>query len=632
MKKNFPWWYPVIGSNEKELILQVLDDNYTNEGKFTQRFEKAIAQRIGSKHAVAVTSGTAALFLSLKACNIGPGDEVIVPDLTFIATANAVDMCGAIPVLVDIKPDTLNIDPQAIKQAITAKTKAVIPVHITGRAVDMNAVLDIADKYNLFIIEDAAEAFMSKFNGKYLGTIGTIGCFSFSPNKIITTGQGGLIATDDDEMHHRLRELKDQGRPVRGTGGDDIHNSRGYNFKFTNLQAALGLGQLSYLDERMVRLRRTHEVYAKNLQDIDKIKVLTFKTKKGELPLWTDVLVENRDGLVKYLKSINIDCRKFWNALHTQKPYETSYQKYPVANQIGPKALWLPSAFTLEDEDILYIISKIKNALVCHTKRLNSHNRRNIVIDPKNVLLTGGNGTLGSEIIKSKLFDNLLTPSKKLFDITKPALIDKYLRKNNIDYIIHSAALARMGLCDEIPEKAIETNIIGTSNLVCSALKFEENEKKNIRLIHISTDAVYNGKTGNYSEKDATIPYNNYGWSKLGAECAVRLLANYAIIRTRFFNPANIPFDDSATNIFTSSMPINELVSAIYLILFSKFIGVINVGDQKMSEFNLYKKFKPSLKPCKRNDITKHLNFEIAKDSTMYCDLWYNLKENNNLL
>lgn len=354
------WWEPVIGDKEKKLILKALDNNYPNEGELATKFEKIIAEFVGTKYAIAVTSGTVAMFLSLKACGIGPNDEVIVPDLTFIATANAVDMCGATPVLVDIKSETLNIDPNAIEKAITEKTKAIMPVHVTGRPSDMTAVIDIADRHNLFVIEDAAEAFMSKYNSKYLGTFGTTGCFSFSPNKIITTGQGGIIVTDDDKIHQRLRELKDQGRPVRGTGGDDIHYSRGYNFKFTNLQAALGLGQVSYLDERTKRLKKTHEIYEEHLKGVDAIQVLPFNIGGGELPLWTDVLVENRDELVDYLKAKNIDCRKFWHPLHTQKPYESSNARFSIATELAPKALWLPSAFTMDDEDIYYIIDMIR--------------------------------------------------------------------------------------------------------------------------------------------------------------------------------------------------------------------------------------------------------------------------------
>ncbi len=250
-----------------------------------------------------------------------------------------------------------------------------------------------------------------------------------------------------------------------------------------------------------------------------------------------------------------------------------------------------------------------------------------MISDSKNILLTGSNGKLGSAIIGSKLYNNLLNPSKDVLDITKPRSIDNYLYENDIDFVIHSAALARMSLCQEKPQEAIKTNIIGTSNLVRSIMKFEEEEKKIIRFIHISTDGVYICETGNYSEQGVTIPYNNYGWSKLGAECAVRLLTNYIIIRTRFFNPDNIPFENSATDIYTSSITLNKLVESIYFIMNTTFIGTINIGDVKKSEYNRYKKYKPSLKPCKRTDIAKKLNFEIGKDASMNCELWDKLKD-----
>ena len=195
---------------------------------------------------------------------------MIVPDVTFIATANAVRMTGAQPVFLDIDPKTLNMDPEKITSVITDKTKAIIPVHVSGRAADMQAILKIADQHGLTVIEDAAEAFLSMHEGRYLGTLGRAGCLSFSPNKIITTGQGGAVLTDDDELFGRLRELKDQGRPVRGTGGDDVHYSVGYNFKFTNLQAAVGLGQLENLEQRVEKLRGIYHQYRDELSGVRK--------------------------------------------------------------------------------------------------------------------------------------------------------------------------------------------------------------------------------------------------------------------------------------------------------------------------------------------------------------------------
>jgi len=246
----------------------------------------------------------------------------------------------------------------------------------------------------------------------------------------------------------------------------------------------------------------------------------------------------------------------------------------------------------------------------------------------KKILLTGSNGILGNQIIKSKLFDDLMTPSRQVLDITQPVSIDEYLLTNDIDTVIHCAALARMTLCEEEPEEAIRTNIIGTSNLVCSILKIQDQKEKYIRFIHISTDGVYSSIKGDYSEKSATIPYNNYGWTKLGGECAVHLLANFVIIRTRFFNPNYLPFDNSATDIITSSITLNELVAAIHFILHSKFIGTINVGGRSMADFDRYKEYKPSLNPCIKSDITKHLNYEIAKDASMNCELWFSIKKN----
>ena len=200
-----------MGEEERKLLLQVLDSNFLNDGEFTTRFEDKLADLLGSKHVVAVTSGTAALFLALAGNEIGPGDEVIVPDITFIATANAVVMSGAKPVLVDVDPNTLNLSPSEFKKAITSQTKAVIPVHISGRPADMPNILEIAENHGLVVIEDAAEAFSSKLNGKCLGTFGHAGILSFSPNKTITTGQGGAILLDDDSSRGAITRIKGSG-------------------------------------------------------------------------------------------------------------------------------------------------------------------------------------------------------------------------------------------------------------------------------------------------------------------------------------------------------------------------------------------------------------------------------------
>jgi perosamine synthetase len=361
MMKSIPWWTPQIGPAELPLVRDVLDSNYINEGEVTSAFEARIASLIGAPYAVAVTSGTAAITLALMGLGVGPGDEVIVPDLTFIATANAVVLAGARPVLVDIDPRTLNIDPEAAARAVTPRTRAIVPVHVSGRAADMQAIMALARQHRLVVVEDAAEALLSRHDGRYLGTHGDAGCFSFSPNKTITTGQGGMIVTADERLHGRLRELKDQGRPVRGTGGDDVHPSLGFNFKLTNLQAAVGMAQLSYLETRVARQRQIYAEYVAGLKGTNGITLLGFRTELGELPQWTDALCDRRDELDEYLRGHNVHTRRFWFPLHTQAAYRRGDEAFSNATRLCKRALWLPSAFTSTTDDIATVCNHIHN-------------------------------------------------------------------------------------------------------------------------------------------------------------------------------------------------------------------------------------------------------------------------------
>ncbi|MEK7580863.1 MAG: DegT/DnrJ/EryC1/StrS family aminotransferase [Patescibacteria group bacterium] len=360
MTKKILWWEPQIGSKEKKFIDKVLASNFPNEGAFTFLFEKKIAGLLNSGFAITATSGTAAIFLALKGLGIGKGDEVIVPDLSFVAAANAVDLTGAKVVLVDINPNTLGIELRSLQKNLTKKTKAIIPVHISGYGADIDSIIKIARSHNIFVIEDAAEAFLSKYKGRFLGTFGDAGCFSFSPAKTITTGQGGAIVTNNSSLQKRIRELKDQGRSERGTGGDDLHNSIGYNFKFTNLQAALGLGQLTYLRSRLKRLAKNHKLYVNNLKNIRSIKVFEFDLEAGELPQWTILRTERRNELDQYLGSHNIECRRFWFPVHTQKPYRQNDKNFPNSTMVSSQLLWLPSAFTMTDSDVEYVCNLVK--------------------------------------------------------------------------------------------------------------------------------------------------------------------------------------------------------------------------------------------------------------------------------
>ncbi len=356
---QIPWWRPELGKDEQAHIAAVLASNYLNDGDVTEKFETEIAARVGASYAVAVTSGTSALTLALMAIGVGPGDEVIVPDVTFVATANAVLLAGAQPVLADVDSESLCLCPRAAAAAITGKTKAIIPVHVSGRAGTLLQIMDLAERHGIAVVEDAAEVLLSRHQGRHLGTFGKAGCLSFSPNKIITTGQGGMVLTSSPEIHRRLRELKDQGRAARGTGGDDDHPVVGYNFKLTNLQAAVGLGQLALLERRMERQRRTYMLYREGLAHCQGVRVFPVNTAGDETALWVDAIADNRDALCRHLEASGIGTRKLWRPLHTQKPYHRPDAEFPVSTRLAPQALWLPTAFQISDRQVVRVIDAI---------------------------------------------------------------------------------------------------------------------------------------------------------------------------------------------------------------------------------------------------------------------------------
>lgn len=355
-----PWWTPVMGEREKERVCEVIDRNFPNDGEYTEEFERQIAALLGVPYAVATTSGTTAIFLALAAVGVGAGDEVIVPDMTFIATANAVKLTGANPVLVDVQRSDFNVDPAAIARAITSRTKAIVPVHVSGRGADMPSIRSLAERFQLRIIEDAAEALGSLQDGRALGTLGDAGCFSFSPNKTITTGQGGMVVTGDESIYQRLKQLKDHGRPIRGTGGDDEHPTLGYNFKLTNLQAAMGLAQLEQFQMRLAHQRDVYEIYRTELEGVPGLRLPGFNTEHGERPQWVDVYVDGRDSLHDFLLARDIHSRKFWFPLHSQTPYKQTDERFQGSIAVSRNALWLPSPLTMNRQDQLTVCRVIR--------------------------------------------------------------------------------------------------------------------------------------------------------------------------------------------------------------------------------------------------------------------------------
>jgi perosamine synthetase len=351
------WWEPVVGAREAERLAAVVASGYLNDGDVTAELERRIAALCDVPHAVATTSGTSALFLALAAAGIGPGDEVLVPDLTFIATASAVVLAGATPVLVDVEERTLGMDPRAAGEAVTPRTRAMIPVHVSGRSADLPGLLAVARRFDLVVVEDAAEALGSRNHGAALGAHGHLGCFSFSPNKTLTTGQGGMVITRDARAERRLRELKDQGRATRGTGGDDVHASVGFNFKLTNLQAAVGLAQLEELPARLLHQRRLYELYRARL------RVLPFAD--GEVPQWVEAIFDDgaaRDAAHDRLLAAGWETRKLWHPLHTQAPYRADGRRFPVASRLSPRLLWLPSSLGMTDDDVARVCDVLDGA------------------------------------------------------------------------------------------------------------------------------------------------------------------------------------------------------------------------------------------------------------------------------
>ncbi len=241
--KKISFWETDVGNKDYKYQKKIFSLNYPNEGEYVKKLEDKVKKILQVKFCTALPSGTSAMFVALKILNLKSDDEVIVPNITFAATANAVSMAGAKVVLVDANTETLNIDIHDLKKKINKKTKVIMPVHISGRSCDMTNIIKIAKKKKIKVIEDAAEAFLSKNKKKYLGTIGDMGCFSLSPNKIFTSGQGGLLVTNNKKYFDKIKVFKTQGRVGITSGGDDLHISKGGNFKLSNISAGLALSQ-----------------------------------------------------------------------------------------------------------------------------------------------------------------------------------------------------------------------------------------------------------------------------------------------------------------------------------------------------------------------------------------------------
>lgn len=353
-----PQMEPWFGEEEKKALADYMDEGgWLTEFKRTATFEKMIAEYTGSRHCIVVNNGTISLTLAAIACGINAGDEVLVPNYTMIATPNSIKMYGANPVFVDVEKETLCMDIRLAEKAITPKTRAIMLVPANGRypKCGIEAFVQLAKKHDLILIEDSAQCLGSFYpDGRHQGTVGLAGSFSFSAPKIISTGQGGAIITNDDEVASKVRRLKDFGR---SSGGLDIHDSIGYNFKFTELQACIGVEQMKKLKWRVDRKKEIYRIYRALLKEVREIRFfeqdLLYTT-----PWFIDVCAENRDELMKYLKEHKIGSRLMYPPINRQIAYQVP-GSHPVSEMIGEKGLWLPSANQLKDEEIRYIADKI---------------------------------------------------------------------------------------------------------------------------------------------------------------------------------------------------------------------------------------------------------------------------------
>jgi perosamine synthetase len=368
MTMTIPLALPDISDLEISLVMEVLKSDRLSMGPMTDRFEQLVAEFAGTKYACALSSGTAALHLALLAHKIGPGDEVIVPSFTFIASANVVLMVGAKVVFVEIDPHTWNMDPAAVEAAITPRTKAIMPVHVFGQPCRMDRLMAIAEKHHLAVIEDSCEALGAKFQGRPAGSIGSFGSFAFYPNKQITTGEGGILVSNDETLIGLAKSYRNQGRGAASTWLE--HVRLGYNYRMCELQAALGVGQMQRVNEIIGKRTKVAEMYLERLKGFDRL--ITQKIDSDVTMSWfvfvvrlTDNFTQaHRDDLLAKLRAENIGCNPYFTPVHEQQFYREDYGwkkgMLPITERIGERSLAVPFHTKMTDAMVDQVCSRLK--------------------------------------------------------------------------------------------------------------------------------------------------------------------------------------------------------------------------------------------------------------------------------
>jgi len=361
---------PVLDGNEKKYLAECIDTGWiSSEGPFIKQFEERFAASVGRKHAVAVSNGTAAIDAAVEAIGIAPGDEVIVPAFTIISCLGQIVRAGAVPVLVDSDPLTWNMDVSQIEAKITPRTKAIMVVHIYGLPVDVDPVLEIAHRHGLSVIEDAAEMHGQTYKGRHCGSLGTISTFSFYPNKHITTGEGGMIVTDDDHLATECRALRNLCfQPQRRF----VHERLGWNLRMTNVQAALGVAQLERLDEFVARKRRMGNAYAAGLADVAGLQLPLARTDYAENIYWVyGLILDDKVGFdaeeaMRRLAAMGVGTRPFFWPMHEQPVFQRmgffAGERYPVAERMARRGFYIPSGLALtssQQEAVIESVTKL---------------------------------------------------------------------------------------------------------------------------------------------------------------------------------------------------------------------------------------------------------------------------------
>jgi perosamine synthetase len=349
---------PWIDDNELKHLKRLIDNKYVVENELTKEFENMVKESTGAKHAISVSNGTVALYSCLLSLNIGPGDEVIVPNLTFIATANSVIMAGAKPIFCDVDYNTMCIDPNQIESLLTERTKAIIPVHLYGESADLYKIKEVCKKYNIKIIEDAAQGVGVLYDGKHVGTFGDLGILSYYGNKTITCGEGGIILTNDDDLAVKCYRLKNHGRDKKGVF---IHEHIGFNFSFTEMQAAIGISQMEKLDRIIFRKKQIHDKYVSELSNIDDLSPQKFGGLTTPVHWFTSFLTSRKKELSDFLLKNNIQTRDFFYPLSLQPCFNIkNSNSYENSIKLYNNGISLPSSYNLTDEQQDYIIECIK--------------------------------------------------------------------------------------------------------------------------------------------------------------------------------------------------------------------------------------------------------------------------------